>query len=286
MTGGTGFIGQHFLAKVGSDHEIFVISRNSGPLGPAKVVLANLEEPNFSKTLPNGIEVVIHLAQSRDYRQFPERAAQISQVNISATIELASWARSAGVKKFIYASSASVYGPSLFNLHEGSRLAPTNFYGRTKLVSEQLLENFSPYFQLVFLRLFTVYGPGQRAGLVADILRRVDSGTPVEIGKKHGMSLSPLFVEDAAERLVTEMVTANKSNPKVSNVFGPKKVSVRKIAKTIGSLLGKDPIFRSLGVKERNLSDYRSSIFFSSKNRNKTNLRRGLQLLMASKDAE
>ena len=62
------------------------------------------------KLLPDKLEAVIYLAQSENYRNFPEKALDIFEINTARLLKTLDYAREAGAKKFIYASSGGVYG--------------------------------------------------------------------------------------------------------------------------------------------------------------------------------
>jgi nucleoside-diphosphate-sugar epimerase len=95
------------------------------------------------------------------------------EINLAATRMVAEAAQGCGVKRFIYASSCSVYGYSSNILDERSRLRPMSLYARAKIGSEQtLLALNGPDFHPVILRLATVYGlsPRPRFDLVVNLL--------------------------------------------------------------------------------------------------------------------
>src|SRR5207245_1959041 len=84
-------------------------------------------------------DAVAHLAQSRAHRQGLEGAADLFAVNVAATFRLLHWAKGAGVRRFLFASSATVYRPQSGRLTEASPCAPSGFYAASKLAAEQLL---------------------------------------------------------------------------------------------------------------------------------------------------
>jgi nucleoside-diphosphate-sugar epimerase len=95
------------------------------------------------------------------------------EINLAATRMLAEAARGYGIKRFIYASSCSVYGAGSEILDERSALNPVSLYARAKIGSEQALgELAGPDFHPVILRFATVYGlsPRPRFDLVVNLL--------------------------------------------------------------------------------------------------------------------
>jgi UDP-glucuronate 4-epimerase len=105
--------------------------------------------------------------------------------NVLGTLHLLEAARLAGVERFIFASSSSVYGASKtvpFSEHQHltQTLSP---YGATKIAGEFLCSTYSHLYQMrvVALRYFTVYGPRQRPDLaIHQFTRRIYTGQPID----------------------------------------------------------------------------------------------------------
>lgn len=109
------------------------------------------------------------------------------EINLAATRMLAEAARGYGIKRFIYASSCSVYGAGSEVLDERSGLNPVSLYARAKIGSEQVLADLAgPGFHPIILRFATVYGlsPRPRFDLVVNLLtaRAVCDGELTVIG--------------------------------------------------------------------------------------------------------
>jgi nucleoside-diphosphate-sugar epimerase len=95
------------------------------------------------------------------------------EINVAATRMVAEAARGCGVKRFVYASSCSVYGAGADILTERSALQPLSLYARAKIASEKMLLSVNgPDFHPVILRFATVYGlsPRPRFDLVVNLL--------------------------------------------------------------------------------------------------------------------
>lgn len=127
------------------------------------------------------------------------------EINLAATRMLAEAARGYGIKRFIYASSCSVYGAGSEILDERSALNPMSLYARAKIGSEHVLAGLAgPGFQPVILRFATVYGlsPRPRFDLVVNLLtaRAVCEGEITIIG---GQQWRPFaHVADVARAIV------------------------------------------------------------------------------------
>ncbi|MBI2278866.1 MAG: NAD(P)-dependent oxidoreductase [Candidatus Brennerbacteria bacterium] len=110
----------------------------------------------------NGVDVVIHLAglSTDPLGELDERLTE--EINFRATIKLARLARSAGVKRFVYASSQSMYGvaDTDYELDEDAPKNPVTAYARTKWEAEQELGKLdSDDFTVTSFRPSTVFGP-------------------------------------------------------------------------------------------------------------------------------
>jgi len=128
-------------------------------------IAQDLEDVNLKKLLRK-VDCVFHLAAQAGVRtSWGENFDVYIKNNIQATQKLLEAAREIPLKKFIYASSSSVYGhcPSL-PMTEKSLLNPLSPYGVTKLAAEQLCFLYFKNYGIptTSLRFFTVYGPGQR----------------------------------------------------------------------------------------------------------------------------
>lgn len=181
VTGAAGFIGSHLCKRLlEEDFEVLGIDCFTDFYPKwikKKNIKALLEKKKFefiaedlnrldSKSLMNRADYVFHLAAQAGVRDsWGQNFSIYTQNNIEATQKLLEAARGSRIKKFIYASSSSVYGhcPEL-PMSETSPLYPFSPYGVTKLAAEQLCVLYFKNYGLpcVSLRLFTVYGPGQR----------------------------------------------------------------------------------------------------------------------------
>jgi nucleoside-diphosphate-sugar epimerase len=242
VTGGTGFTGEallHALAARGD--EIYAVHRPDGatPLALEGVaaVAQDLAVP-LEDGLPNGIDAVVHLAQSRRFREFPEGAADVFEVNANATVRLLAWARGAGARSFIYASSGAVYAPGPEPVRETEAVAPGNFYAVSKHAGELACEQFRGELTAHILRFFFVYGPGQRDMFLPGVLGRIRRDEEVALAGKDGIRLNPVYVDDAVAAIVGML---DRSPSMTLNVAGPDVVSIRQLAELAGPLLERTP---------------------------------------------
>lgn len=256
VTGAGGFVGRCLVPLLADQgNEVIALLRQPNPelarawpeLGAVQVRVMDLERPAFAE-LPD-VEAVVALAQSRHFREFPDKADSIFAVNIGAHFALLEWARASGVRRIVYASSGGIYGPTARrSVAEDELLAvdsPLGFYLGSKLCAEVLFQNYRHFFDTaVILRPFFIYGPGQREDmLLPRLLRAVGERRPIQLQGRDGLRLNPVFVEDAARAFSAAL---HVKGSEVLNVAGPDIVSLRRLGEIIGGFAGTNPVFEQL----------------------------------------
>jgi nucleoside-diphosphate-sugar epimerase len=249
LTGATGFIGTRLTSLlIEHGHELFCLLRSGTSCAAGATPFAcDLASHTAIETLPS-VDTIIHLAQSHHYRNFPTAAEDIFAVNTLATARLLDRARQGGVRRFILASTASVYSGRCDPCLEDGPLQPDNFYAATKVAAESLLRPYARHYLTCALRLFTPYGPGQRNRLIPTLIDRLRKRRPITLdGVEGGLRLSVTYVDDAA---ATFQAAAEEGWHGTYNVAAAEPTCVRHIATTIGKLLGVAPIFERTGRPE------------------------------------
>ena len=148
VTGAGGFVGRNLIPRLATEHDVTALVRRTPaePLGTVRVVIKDLTSDDLAAALPNDVEVIVHLAQA--YASFPAHAAEIFAVNALSTQRLADWARSIGIRRFVLASSGSVYEPSTRPIREDDPVNPLSFHPATKLMAEQILSFYEDEMQI------------------------------------------------------------------------------------------------------------------------------------------
>jgi UDP-glucose 4-epimerase len=242
LTGGTGFLGSALLRLLAQRGEVVALHR-PGASPPAldgvRWVAQDLAA-GVGSALPETAEAVVHLAQSRRYREFPEGAGDVFAVNAGVTVELLDYARRSGAKTFTYASSGAVYASGPKPVRESDTPRPGNFYAASKRAGELATEQYRSLLNAHILRFFFIYGPGQTNMFIPGVLGRVRGGQEVTLAGADGIRVNPVFVEDAAAAVAATLELAESTT---LNVGGPDVVSVRDIAEIAGRLVGHQPSF-------------------------------------------
>lgn len=241
VTGAGGLIGTHLVPLLEAEHELFTLS---GIKGRKNNTYIDFSKEWSTEALPTGLDVIIHLAQSEDFRDFPAKAIEVFNINTESTLKLAAFANNTGVKKIIYASSGGIYGSSddPFTEVQGKGYEPgMGFYIATKHCSEVILDNFTSLLDVIQLRFFFVYGKGQRKEmLMPRILNNVLEEKPINLNGDDGIKINPIHVTDAA--LAIKAALHLQGSHKI-NIGGTEVLSLKEIAEIIGRRTGKDPQF-------------------------------------------
>jgi nucleoside-diphosphate-sugar epimerase len=242
VTGATGFVGRAVLrALIRNGHEVVAVVRDrNAKLDNVETVVWDFDEIDRPMGLPRQIDAIVHGAQARNYRTFPQDGGEMFRVNTVGAWRMLDYAVQAGVQRFCLLSSGTVYEPYR-RLDVEAPLAPASFLGATKLASEVLARPYGSLFALSVFRLFFPYGPGQRERLVPDIIRRVRCGAPIQVtADGEGLRFPPTYVEDIAD-IVAMAITEGWTE--TLNLASPDIVSLRRLAEMIGKMVGQQPIF-------------------------------------------
>ena len=240
VTGANGFIGRQLIGAIHGKHKVFGMVRqlpDNNPFAGTCWLEQDLTQPLDYSRLPERVDAIIHLAQSRFYKQFPEKAKDIFDVNIKSTFQLLEYAQKVGASCFIYASSGGVYGYSYERFVEADPVSPLDFYLSSKYTSELLIANYNEFFKTVVLRLFFVYGEGQENMLFPRLLDKIKKDETVTIEGENGLNINPIYVGDAI-RAFENVLSSSTSD--VYNIAGDEKVSIKKLVNIMGGLMGKE----------------------------------------------
>ncbi len=179
VTGGAGYIGSHTvlaLAAAGFTPVVFDnLSTGHEQAVPKGVTLVrgDIHDIDFvAETLRRyNIAGVIHFAASSLVGESMENPAKYYENNVEGTLHLLLGLQKAGVSKIVFSSTAAVYGePKKTPIEEDFPHNPTNVYGRTKLVIEHMLSDFSAAYGLryVALRYFNAAGAAEGGAIGED----------------------------------------------------------------------------------------------------------------------
>jgi len=252
VTGAAGLLGRATaIALADSGVDVHALVRNKDQAFRNDIVFheVDLSRPLGSSALPERVDAVFHLAQAREFRDFPGSAPTVFSINVASTAFLLDYAHRAGASSFVYASSGGVYaGKSGAALTEESPLQSPEqlgYYLATKLSSEALLHSYSGLFSTAALRYFFIYGAGQaRSMLIPRLYDRVRNGEALSLQGDSGMSINPVHVSDAAAATIA---AASLDGASTINIAGPETISLRGMGELFGRDLGREPLFDQAG---------------------------------------
>lgn len=195
--------------------------------------------------IEEGTDVVFYLAQS-PVQALPAGATHMLSVNVLSAVRAATAASTAGTRRFIYASSGTVYASSFSRISEAHPVRRDNWYVLSKLHAEEALNLLRDGLDVSVARIFGVYGPGQRGRLVPNLVESVKSGRPIFIegnpsdpGDRGGLRISICHVRDACQQLAA---LAECSRVPVVNLAGREVISIREMAGSIAHAIGKKEV--------------------------------------------
>jgi len=250
VTGGAGYVGAVLVPKLLDAGyrvralDLFIYGDVLPKHDRLEQIKGDLRDTQLlQKTIP-GSDAVIHLACISNDPSFELNPALGKAINLDAFEPLVQISKAAGVKRFIYASSSSVYGvKSEPNVTEDLPLEPLTDYSRFKAMCEDILKKYcSPDWVCCTIRPATVcgYSPRLRLDLTVNILTNhaINKGKITVFG---GEQLRPnLHIEDMAD-LYLRLLEApgEKIDRKIWNA-GYQNLKVREIAELVRKVIGKN----------------------------------------------
>jgi len=267
VTGGAGFIGSNIVEELlrrgervrildnfltGSMRNIDSAFESAGRIwGECRVkdnlqlIKGDIRDLNACRKACKGVDYVLHQAALRSVPKSVENPYLTNDVNVAGTLNMLMAACDAGIRRFVYASSSSVYGDvKSFPQKEAMPTAPISPYGVSKLAGENYALAFAKTFGLetVSLRYFNVFGPRQNpeskysAAIPALLSRILKNKAPIVewdgrqsrdftyVGNVVGANLNALLAKDASGEVV--------------NVACGSTISILEIIRVLNEILG------------------------------------------------
>ena len=291
VTGAAGFIGSHLslaLMKRGAsvvgvdnfdpfyDRSLKLANRRrveAGATGPDaggfELVEADIRDSRAMRDLFERVQPVgvFHIAAMAGVRPSIADPAKYAAVNIEGLINVLEAARACDCRRFVFASSSSVYGNNAkVPFAETDPVdEPISPYAATKKAGELICHSYSHLYGLSIaaLRFFTVYGPAQRPDLaIGKFMRLIAAGEEVPMFGDGSASRDYTYIDDIITGVLASYDKVAAAEPgfcRIYNLGGSHPVALSEMIEQIGRTVGRTPRIKQLpmqpGDVERTYAD-------------------------------
>lgn len=269
VTGAAGFIGSHLAQRLLARGERLICLDNLDGYYAAELKRQNLREALggdescflrgdfrdrrlLEELFAGGrIETVVHVGARAGVRASLAEPGPYLDINVMGTLELLEACRSHGVRRFVFASSSSVYGAASDGrpvVEDVTPLLPLSPYGASKVAGEGLCSAYAHLtgMTVIALRFFTVYGPRQRPDMaIRRFVQMIEEGQEVPVfGDGHSLR-DYTFVSDTASGIEAAL-TAEAEGYQAVNLGRGQPVELLQLINVIEEALGKKATLRFL----------------------------------------
>ena len=267
LTGGAGFIGSHLARHLlGRGDDLVILDNFNDYYSPARkeeniadllssqrleLIRGDIRDRKLVAAVfaDNDFDAVIHLAARAGVRPSLLDPLLYQDVNVTGTLVLLEEIRKRAVKKFIFASSSSVYGDCLRQplreMEPDPR--PVSPYGQTKLIGEDFIRVFHRQYGLSVcgLRFFTVYGPGQRPDMaIHKFSRLLTRGEEIPVYGDGSSRRDYTYISDIIAGIVAALDADLPFG--IFNLGGGHSITLSGLIELLGSRLGVKPRLKFL----------------------------------------
>lgn len=249
VTGGAGFIGSHLVdLLLAQGHQVVVLDNlSTGKLDnlPAsgdalQVEVGDICCPQTVDMATSGCDAIVHLAAVASVQASVEDPCGTHQVNLVGTLNLLEAARKNTIKRFVYASSAAVYGNTEdIPVVESTRLKPLTPYAADKLAGEYYIDFYRRQYGLkpIMFRFFNIFGPRQDpsspySGVISIFLQRALAGQSISVFGDGEQTRDFVYVTDLV-RLLEQAVSTTKNITEPMNVGNGEQTSLNQLLAAI-----------------------------------------------------
>jgi UDP-glucose 4-epimerase len=255
VTGGAGFIGSNLVAELLKEG-LEVVSIDNYQSGKHENLAEFGDNPKFSEVNCDvtdyenlrkhmqDVDIIFNNMASKKTICLKDPRRDL-EINGAGTFNLLELARDYGVKKFVHASSGSVYGEAIIHPQdENHPLIPTSYYGVSKLAGEKYVKVFNQLYGLdtTVLRYFHVYGPKQdfskNGGVVAIFANKILHGEPVTIFGDGTQQRSFTYVQDVVNANL-KVAEDRRTRGEVYNCASGVNVNLNELVEYLFGIIGK-----------------------------------------------
>ena len=272
VTGGAGFIGSNLIQNLDLNFfNIFVIDnydnfysleikkKNISTFDNSiKVITGDITDIFFLRNLftKQKIDIVIHLAAKAGVRPSLLDSQGFFNTNIFGTLQILEVMKEYGTKKIIIASSSSVYGNNIKVPYSESDNVdnPISIYAATKKTCELISYTYHKLynFDVINLRFFTVYGPGQRPDLaIHKFFKKIYANEPIDFYGNGDTKRDYTFIDDIVDGIINSInFIQNQSQVyEILNLGNNNPISLKELTQKIESITGKEFIYNFMPMQ-------------------------------------
>ena len=252
---GCGFIGQSLIrVLLSKGYSVNVLDRNACPAefhSKLNWIVGSFNDKAALNSALEGAEVAYHLVASTVPGDSHVDIATELAENVIGTLNFIEICLSAGVKRIVFSSSSSVYGPQdVLPISETQPTNPISAHGIHKLMIEKylLLASYKNGIDVRILRIANPYGPGQniygRQGFIAMTIGNLLRGLPVLLSDDGRVIRDFIYIDDVAE--ILSLCGTMNNLPSVINVGSQKGFSLKEVISLISELLQVEVLTQSM----------------------------------------
>lgn len=270
VTGAAGFIGSHLCERLIDDGLNVIGLDNFDDFYNPAIKRSNILECQSSDSfelcegdirdakciesilVKRDIDVIVHLAAKVGVRSSIEDPVGYQDVNINGTGVMLEAARKFGIRKFVFASSSSIYGNNKKVPFSETDCVdfPISPYAATKKAGELLCHTYSHLYDIdiTCLRFFTVYGPRQRPDLaIHKFALLMEAGKPIPVFGDGSMRRDFTYIDDIIDGVMAAIEHCN--GYEVYNLGESRPVRLDELIKELEKVLGKKAIINRLPMQ-------------------------------------
>jgi UDP-glucose 4-epimerase len=300
ITGGAGFIGTHLVKELSSQYHLTIIDNlsNKKSYSSAQMLKQNhisfFEEDILNKEKITEIikncrpDSCVHLAARISVPESIVDPYSTISVNVSGTLNVLEACKCNSVKRFVFASSAAVYGHvNSLPISENTELKPISPYGVSKVVAEEITSayaNLHVFDSIISLRFFNVFGVGQSdeyAGVISKFKERIQEGSPPVIFGDGNQQRDFVSVRDVVNSVAVALNPPKGLTQGIFNIATGVPTTISDLARRMTRIMGRPalhPVYKKAAE-----GDIRLSYADTTKTRNvlnfiaKADLEKGLR---------
>ncbi|MEM2111041.1 MAG: SDR family oxidoreductase [Candidatus Bathyarchaeia archaeon] len=260
VTGGAGFIGSHLVDKLLNEGYAVTVVDNFYSGNPKNIVhhqnkedfhliKGDIRDYDLIKNAIKGMDAVFHEAAIVSVPLSVKDPILTIDVNVKGTLNVLKAASKFGVKRFIYASSAAVYGDlKPHKKSEDAALNPTSPYGVSKLQAENYVKSFHGLYGLetISLRYFNAYGPRQQvnvqnnySGVITIFVDRISKNMPPIIFGDGEQTRDFVYIDDIVEANMLAL-NVSEASGEIFNIGTGTPISINQLAEVLKRTIKKE----------------------------------------------